>query len=69
MPAVTSAGDQPQVISLPDERIATIRSMFNGGNVPSDKEIARKLIVSESYAKQLRLMAGIKRRKRKKSMS
>lgn len=68
-PAETSADNGPQVISIPDERIAKIRSMFSGGKSPSDKQIAAELIVSESLAKKLRLQAGIKRRERKKSMS
>lgn len=66
---VTSAGDRPHVISIQDERIERIRSMFSGGNNPSDKKIATELIISESLAKQLRLKAGIKRREREKSMS
>jgi hypothetical protein len=67
--AETRADNEPQVISIPDERIAKIRSMFSGGKSPSDIKIATELSVSESLAKKLRLQAGIKRRERKKSMS
>jgi hypothetical protein len=68
---VTSDCDQDQVeyISIQDERIAKIRSMFSGGKSPSDTQIATELIVSVSLAKKLRLQAGIKRRERKKGMS
>lgn len=67
-PAQAGAGDGQQVISIPEERAAKIRKMAVEDGL-SDIQIARKLTISASRVKQIRLDHGIKRRTRKKSLS